>query len=388
MLEETIMTTKTHLSERLPLRITLLAAAALPALSQAAAVQVLDQVTNPEQAIHKPLELYGALRLSVDYSDADVTADEADANPLLSDGDLSVSSNTSMFGFRGEVPLDDRYMFLWQYEQQVDIDDDDPGDVWTTRDSFLGLESPAGTFLVGQINTPFKNMGVQYLGYFNTTIADTHAILGAAANGSGARLDLLGANSLNWKIKKGDVSMALQYAADQEGSIKSVDDNDRASYSGWLRWQPGPLDMNAAFINYQNFFGSGDLNAYRGSVRYHLGPMVLSGLYEDVQPENFASLDREAYGLQLFYTVVPRWTLAAQWNHAQESEAGDDDADQYSLGVFHALNDRVLVHAMATTTKNGENAAYKGVDYAHGDKLATLANRDPWSVSLGAQLKF
>ena len=85
---------------------------------------------------------------------------------------------------------------------------------------------------------------------------------------------------------------------------------------------------------------------------------------------------------------MPRWTLAAQWNHAEESEAGDDDADQYSLGVFHALNDRVLLHAMVTTTENGENAAYKGVDYAHGDKLATLANRDPWSVSLGAQLKF
>lgn len=382
------MTIKKTCLTVMPRGLAVLAAAALPVVSQGAAVQVLDQVTNPEGAIHEPLEVYGALRLSVDYSDADVSADEADADPLLSDGDLSVSSNTSMIGFRGEVPLDNRYMFLWQYEQQVDIDDDDPGDVWTTRDSFLGLQSPAGTFLVGQVNTPFKNMGVQYLGFFNTTNADSHAILGAAANGSGARLDLLGANSLNWKIKKGDVSLALQYAADQAGSIKSVDDNDRASYSGWLRWQPGPLDMNAAFINYQDFFGTGDLNAYRGSVRYHLGPMTISGLYEDVQPENFASLDREAYGLQLFYTLVPRWTLAAQWNHAEESEAGDDEADQYSLGVFHALNDRVLLHAMATTTENGENAAYKGVDYAHGDKLATLANRDPWSVSLGAQLKF
>ena len=382
------MTIKKTCLTVMPRGLAVLAAAALPVVSQGAAVQVLDQVTNPEGAIHEPLEVYGALRLSVDYSDADVSADEADADPLLSDGDLSVSSNTSMIGFRGEVPLDNRYMFLWQYEQQVDIDDDDPGDVWTTRDSFLGLQSPAGTFLVGQVNTPFKNMGVQYLGFFNTTNADSHAILGAAANGSGARLDLLGANSLNWKIKKGDVSLALQYAADQQGSIKSVDDNDRASYSGWLRWNPGVLDVNAAFIRYSDFFGTGELDAYRGSLRYRMGPVTVSGLYEDVRPENFAPFDREAYGLQLFYTLVPRWTLAAQWNHAEESEAGDDDADQYSLGVFHALNDRVLLHAMATTTENGENAAYKGVDYAHGDKLATLANRDPWSVSLGAQLKF
>lgn len=123
------MTIKKTCLTVMPRGLAVLAAATLPVVSQGAAVQVLDQVTNPEGAIHEPLEVYGALRLSVDYSDADVSADEADADPLLSDGDLSVSSNTSMIGFRGEVPLDNRYMFLWQYEQQVDIDDDDPGDV-------------------------------------------------------------------------------------------------------------------------------------------------------------------------------------------------------------------------------------------------------------------
>ena len=122
-----MMTRKKCLLNRLPLCMAVFAAATMPSLSQGAAVQVLDQVTNPEQSIHKPLELYGALRLSTEYSDSDVSAEEADANPVLSDGDISVSSNTSMFGFRGEVPLNDRYMFLWQYEQQVDIDDDDPG---------------------------------------------------------------------------------------------------------------------------------------------------------------------------------------------------------------------------------------------------------------------
>ncbi|ASK34213.1 porin [Alloalcanivorax mobilis] len=359
-----------------------------PLCASAAAIQVLEQVIHPEQAINKKVELYGTVRLSTEYSDSDVSDREADADPLLSDGDVSVSSNTSTLGFRGEVGYRDGYTFLWQYEQQVDVDDTDAGDVLTTRDSFLGLRSPVGTFLVGRVNTPFKNMGVSYLGYFNTTVADSHAILGAPATGSGGRLDLMGSNSLNWKFRLGTVSVALQYAADQAGSVKSVDDNDRASYSAWVDWKPDRLQLSSAYIHYSDAFGTGALDAYRLFGKYDFGAFGLGAIYEDIDPDGYQALNREAYGLQATYDVVPRWTVAGQWNHAQQTAVGDDDSDQYSLGVFHALSDQVLLHAMYTITRNGDNAAYKGVDYSHGDKLATLAGRDPWSVSLGAQLKF
>src|SRR5690606_9711300 len=123
-------------------------------------------------------------------------------------------------------------------------------------------------------------------------------------------------------------------------------------------------------------------------AKYKFSALTLGAIYEDISPDDFASLDREAYGLQAQYTVVPRWNLAAQWNHAEESEAGDDEADQYSVGVFHSLSDSVLLHAMYTVTKNGDTAAYRGVDYAHGDKVGTLAGRDPWAVAIGATLEF
>lgn len=362
--------------------------AALPLAGQAAEIQVLEQVLHPERAITKKVELYGALRLSVDYADSDVSEQEADANPNFSDGDLGVSSNTSMIGFRGEVPYDDHYTFLWQYEQQVDVDDTDAGDVWTTRDSFLGLETPAGTFLVGRINTPFKNMGVSYLGYFNTTVGDTHALLGAGSVGGGPRLDLLGSNSLNWKFDLAGVNVALQYSADQAGSVRAVDDNDRDSTSVWLNWQPGNLRLDGAYIHYSDFYATGALEAWRGAARYTLGALTVGAIYEDVQPDNHAPLDRRAYGAQVVYTVAPRWNLAGQWHHAEESAVGDDEADQYSLGVFHSLSPSVLLHAMYTVTDNGDAAAYRVLDYAHGDRVGTAPGGAPWAVSVGAQLKF
>lgn len=356
---------------------------------QRGAMESLNQAISPEQAIHQRIELYGALRFSVDYADSDVSKSEADTSSLLSDGDVSVSSNTSMIGFRGMIPVNDRYRAIWQYEQQVDLDDTDAGDVWTTRDSFLGLDSPYGVFLIGRVNTPFKNMGVAYLGYFNTTVGDSHAILGAASNSTG-RLDLLGSNALTWRYSSGRLSMQAQFAADQAGSIRQVDDNDRASYSAWVRWRPGPLDLNAAWIKYAEYGGIDEVEAYRASAKYSVGGVTVGALYENIDTDGatLVGLDRPAYGVQLEYNILPRWTTVAQWNHAEESDIGNDEADQYSAALFHSINRQLLVYVAYTMTRNDGNAAYRGVDYAHGDHLGTLPGRNPQAISVGAQLKF
>ncbi len=366
-----------------------LASALLSATTQAAVLSSLDQVTDPDRQIHKRLELYGAVRLSMDYSDSDVSADEAELGTGFSDGDFSVSSNTSTIGFRGRTPIAPGYVGIWQYEQQVDVDHEDDGDVWTTRDSFVGLDSPLGTFLVGYVNTPFKNMGVRYLSYFNATVGDGHALLGAPADGSGRRIDLRGANSVTWKNDRGPLRAAIQYSADQSGDDGKVDDNSRDSLSASLQWEYKQLQLSGAYIHFSEAIaGMDELDAYRLAAKYKIGRLQLGGVFEDIDARGSDAISREAYGLQLLYSASRRWVIGGQWNHATDSEAGDDKADQYSLGVFHHLTDQILLHAVATTTRNSGDAAYRGVDYAHGDDVGTLPGRDPWSVSVGGQLKF
>lgn len=364
--------------------------ATVPATGHAATIELLNQDINPDQSIHKTMELYGAIRVSADYMDSDVSTAEAKGNPYLSSGDVSISSNTSMIGFRGMVPVNKDYQMLWQYEQQVNIDGNDPKDTWTTRDSFLGFKTPAGNFLVGRVNTPFKNMGVTYLGYFNTIVSDSHAILGADSQGGAVRLDLMGSNSITWKDRIGQVSMQAQFSADQSGSVGTVDNNHRASYSTWVRWQPGPFDLNAAWIRYNSYYDIGSIDAYRAFAKYKIGRARIGAIYEDIKADNpaLASIDRPAYGLQFNYNILPRWTAVAEWNHAEESKIGNDKADQYGVALFHPINKQLLVHAAYTITENGKNAAYRGVDYAHGDWLGTLPGRNPWAVSVGAQLNF
>jgi len=399
--------------KRSPLSLALCAAAAtfagaalLPSVTRAAtlaavpteqkgAVQALEQAINPEQAIHQRIELYGALRLSVDYSDSDVSSSEVDAYSSsslpLTDGGVSVSSNTSMIGFRGMVPINERYQGLWQYEQQINVDTSDSGDVWATRDSFLGVGGPFGSLLIGRVNTPFKNMSVAYLGYFNVVNADSHAIFGASSDGNiGTRLDALGSNSITWKVHKGDVSFQAQYSAAQDNNSNVVDDNNQAAYSAWARWQPGPFDLDAAWVHYEKFHDIASLDAWRVSAKYQIGPVTLGALYENIDVDDplLVRMDRPAYGAQVTYSIAPRWIAAAQWNHAEETDIGDDEADQYSATLYHPINQQLLINFTYTTTRNGDNASYKGVAYSHDDRVGTLPGRNPQSFSIGAQLKF
>lgn len=367
--------------------VTLAAPCLLPLTANAAELAIVQNEAHPAKAIHKKVELYGSLRLSMDYDKSDVSKAQAKNNPLLTDGAVSISSNTSQIGIRGQVPIDQDYWMLFQYDQQVDIDAVDPGDVLTTRPSFLGLRSPMGTVLVGRINTPFKSIGISYLGYFNTAVGDSHAILGASANGVG-RLDLKASNSITWNKDFGSVAVTGQFSADQKGSINTVDNNANETYSGSIIWKPGAVNLAGAFIHYGDAGGLGKVNAYRATAKYAIGPARIGAVYESVKADQNDSMSRDAYGAQLNYTVIPAWTAVAQWNHANASDAGNDSANQYSVGVFHPINRQLLVHAMYTTTRNDGNAVYRGVDYAHGDKLGTLPGHNPQAISVGAQLLF
>lgn len=74
----------------------------------------------------------------------------------------------SRIGFKGQEQLNDSLKAIWQLEQSVNIGGGDStkmiGDKkvkeaagFGTRDSFIGLESPAGTVKVGNLSTPVKD---------------------------------------------------------------------------------------------------------------------------------------------------------------------------------------------------------------------------------------
>ncbi|MHB0777682.1 porin [Halomonas sp. WWR20] len=348
----------------------------------------------------KPVEFYGVARLSLDYGDSGVNDSEENNGMGITSGDVGLSSNTTIFGLRGTHDFElggTQYAALWQLEQSFNPGLNQ-GDTLANRDTFLGLKTPAGTFRAGLLDTPFKTMGILYSA-FTTTVGDPHAILGTGPNPAYGRIDLRASNALMWDGKFGDVNYSLQYGLDQNrgiydnneqilnGTEDLIDDNSSDMYSASVSWNTGGLNLGAAYVNYSKLYSEQSIEAYRFGANYTFGAAKIGAIYENIN--EYDPMDRDAYGAFATYRVAPRTTAGVQWMHANETESGsDNDADQASIGVFHSLTQALSVHAMYTKTMNGDNAMYRAGDYAHGDRINTLAGNDPQAFSVGAQLKW
>jgi predicted porin len=377
------------------------------ALATPASAYDLNVDLDDNDATAETFEIYGTVRLSLDYGDSDLE-DESQEDPTvgLTDGSFGVSSNTTVLGLKGSYNFQDApFTAIWQMEQAF-RPDTGAGDTFTARDTFLGVKTGAGLFRAGIIDTPFKVMGLRNTMYV-TTAGDPYAILGKSSI-SGARLDLRAKNSLAWNGEFAGVKLAAQYGADQEsirypqpdasvitGSPNFIDDNDGDMYSLSAGYEVAGFNLSAAWVDYSEIYGGG-IEAWRVGAKYDAGPVKVGVIYGDIDTDDGVvggSLNRSEYGAYAQYAVLPTTLVGFQWMHANESDyadliGADDSADQFTVGVYQVVFPRLLVHAVATTTLNEDGGRYGSADYAHGDRVATVAGGEPTVFSVGAQYSF
>lgn len=371
-------------------------------VAQTVQVGRFGSVRQVTRDLDDEFQIYGVFRLSLDYADSDVKKSQVQEGRGITDGNFSLSSNTTIFGFRGAYGFDVNgtgYTAVWQLEQYFDPDIDRGSEVFATSNTFAGVRTPAGTFLAGRMNTPFKSIGIEY-SEFNTTIADPHNIFGASAS-SPARLDLRSDNALMWLDRFGNLDVAVQYGLDQNkgvyrnvngevsrGTLGLIDDNSFDMYSASASWHLKPFNLGAGYVDYSHLYAGGNVSGYRLGANYDVGTVKIGGLYENLNADKFPSLDRQAYGGFANYFVTPRNRVSVQWLHANASEQGDDSGDQFSFGGLHFFTEKLLAYAVFTQAWNDDNASYRIADYAHGDRVNTVSGGDPWGVSIGGQLEW
>lgn len=381
------------------------------AVSSPAVAFTMDVNLDGNDATAETLEIYGTARLSLDYADSDLESSaQEDASAGLVDGAVSLSANTSLFGVRGSYQIEDSpYKVIWQMEQSI-RPDTGSGDTFEPRNTFLGVDTPAGVFRAGILDTPFKEMGLGHTLY-NTTAADPHAIIGASSK-SPMRLDLRATNALSWTKDLSGVKLTAMYGLGQQKEgleeIRLPDDNDSSMYSLGASYDLNGLVLSTAYVNYDNVYG-GEVDAWRAGAKYTVGDLAVGVIYGDIDADadvgvapvhpllgtklDSGSLSRAEYGAFAQYSIARGTMIGAQWMHADKSELGkrfgiDDSADQYSLGVYQAFSKDLLVHAVATKTVNDDAGAYGSAAYAHGDRISTVAGASPVVLSVGVQYSF
>ncbi|HWT05636.1 MAG TPA: porin, partial [Xanthomonadales bacterium] len=156
--------------------------------------------------------LYGNLDLSVDHTTKGLqkfypsSGDSPTGNVSYQS---AVSTNLSYIGVRGVHKLGKKSNVVYQLETQLDIsatsgsvytnsnNDNVVKGALTSRNSFLGLSTPIGTFRVGKTDAPYKN-STQRMNPFSGELGDYSVIMGNSGGDNrvefGTRLD----HSLWW----------------------------------------------------------------------------------------------------------------------------------------------------------------------------------------------
>lgn len=335
--------------------------------------------TQAVELVGKKLELYGKVHVSLDSSDPDVAGE---------DTQTSVSNNSSRIGFKGQHKINDTMALLWQYEQDVKIDE--TGDGFANRNSFLALKGNFGEVLAGHYDTPSKTLGSKW-GMFSDTAGDRRAILGAYS-GYGNKLNDRGENAILYRNSFGNVALAAMYSTSNPTAevSGSLDDNDSDVTSVSLTYKDNNLTVAAAVENWsldpENSLV--EVDNMRIAASYKMAQLKFGAIYESTDSDDDV-FNRDAYGLNISYQLSKQTDIRAQYMIADDYKNVDDSgATQLAVGVFNNLDKVTQVYAVYTTTDNDGNAQYQGIDGGHGDELETVTGGDPSALSVGIVYKF
>jgi len=325
------------------------------------------------------LNVYGKLHVSVDGS-------YTDGLPPTG-SNVSISSNSSRLGFKGQHAMDNGMTVLWQIESE--LNPAESGGTWASRNSYAGIKGDFGTVRLGYFDTPFKVVGGNW-DLFGDTIADRRAILGAGAI-DGNKLNNRGKNGLEYKNTFGAVELRALYSTDgADSNPGAIDNNDNDMTSIAVMYNEGPLSLALGYENWQNLDGSfGAVDATRVSAGYRIDELKLGAIYETTNGDTSVQWSRNVMGVNAAYKLMADTTLKLQYLSAGDYDTvSDSGATMVSLGAAKKLDKQTEVYLAYTTTSNDTNAKYQAVDGGHGDEVKTVLGGSPRAFSAGMTYKF
>lgn len=321
------------------------------------------------------LTFYGAIKTSIDS---------------VNDGaetELSVSNNSTRVGIKGSKNLKENLDVVYQIELGVDTTERSKID--SGRNSYVGLQGQFGKLLVGQHDTPFKDIRDHGAELFNDTLAGSRSMISAVANDGGAKLDNRVKNAiLYYSPKMAGTQVFLLYSADTSGAA-SPDDNNNDLSSASVAYKQGGLYLGLAFEKKSNP-GSVDTESARLAASFKSGNIQFGGIIETSDNGDNDALTRDAAAINARYNVSNATWLGIQYAVAEEFDGSTDSGgSNVSLGIQHKLAKPTTVYAVLSMTQNDDNAAFGLSQGGIQDSVvASAAGEDVRGASVGIVHKF
>ena len=230
----------------------------------------------PASALAGP-EMYGKMHLSIDkvtdYPSSLIGDTLSDAASVSLPDQWQVQSNNSRIGIRGVDPLYNRDLkAIYQVEVGVDADGDG-SQTFSTRNTFLGLDTPAGKFFAGKYDSVVKQAEMKQ-DQFNDTVGDINSIFLTQNRNS---------NTLNWVSPAFGVLTVKAQLAPGEGDADANDTKDGLADTLGLSVEfsqdvlVGALAYESSYFDSTTFGSLVDVDALRGTIGVNLDDGVQVG---------------------------------------------------------------------------------------------------------------
>lgn len=324
------------------------------------------------------VEVYGEARVSGDFVNNNETA------PGQEDSTISLSSNKSNLGFRGDEDLGNGLTAMWQFEQQMDFD---TGAANTSaRDTFIGLGGGFGTVMAGHLSTPYKS-STNYMDVFRNTRGDYNAIIGSV-NGN-VLFDNRADNAIAYMTPdmsgfKAGLAYVLANIQGDDDLPMSTTGNDRDAYSLSAGYTAGPLFLTAAYESL-NGVGTGgdDASAWKLGGTYTIMDATTFGAIWESADDGTANGDRDAWLLNVKHKMGDTSLMASLAMADETGGVADTGATHFALGVAQSLSKATEVYALYTLVSNDARA-----DYGLYSKSSSATGEDMSAFSVGINHKF
>jgi predicted porin len=343
------------------------------------ALAVASAVSAPAFAATSNVDIYGVLNMSVNFVQPDAPGQDS-SNP-------SITSTASRIGFKGAEDLGGGLSAIWQVESGFNADEQ--SGTLASRNTFLGLKGGWGTALLGNHDTPMKMLG-RMVDNFGDTMGDSRNILGADSSGK-TQFDLRTKNTVAYVSPDfGGFSGVVAYVSDWNANPASgLDNTSFDAYSLNGTYKNGPLMLGGAYEKHKSPNAAQRADMWRLVGGFDIAGFKLAALYENMSGNgNSSTLSRDAYGLFGSY-AMGAFNLKANYLNASKSDAGNDGADQWTIGADYALSKRTTAYAYYAKVSNDSLGGY-GLGANDGGSDATIGNAgsNPDSIGFGVRHSF
>jgi len=293
---------------------------------------------------------------------------------------LSLSNNSSRFGFMGHHKTSQGHKFLWRIENKVYVDESGGK---LGNPVYAGFELPMGKILMGFIDTPYKTF-VSKFNVMDDTIADVRSILGYNALGADAadNLNVRARNAFLYSNTWGPFYYELLYSAEKgaTGTSTGTDDNSQSGYSSRVEYRNKPYNLGIASEQWR---GGNKLKGARIGARYQGKPWRAGVVYERINSSVNSVYQRSAYAIDAGYKINKSLIKAQYIVALANKRNADSGATMISFGDYYKIDKELTLYLIGTTLSNAANAKYRLGTSGHGDIISPGYGGDIWTLSLG-----